>query len=177
MPLSPDSKMLAENCGKVCIYRHLWHIGGIKDMPQISIGKVSMTRLFVIPALGLIVLIGSVGCTKANRQPTLHVVSYDSCDRPQLVGVVGNKEFALNLDVDKNTGMTVACPNPGMSLKDIGKDYPVTVDLDHQTVALEIPNYEVPTLEELRKGNTQGRQNGTKKAVFLIDRMREVQTK
>ena len=64
MPLSPDSKMLAENCGKVRIYRHLWHIGGIKDMPQISIGKVSMTRLFVIPALGLIVLIGSVGVPK-----------------------------------------------------------------------------------------------------------------
>jgi hypothetical protein len=132
--------------------------------------------LTAILVLGLIVLIGSVGCTKANRQPTLHVVSYDSCDRPQLVGVVGDKEFALNLDVDKKSSMTVACPNPGMSLKDIGKDYPVTVDLDHQTVALEIPNYEL-TIEEVRKGNYQGHQNGTKKAMFLIDRMREVQTK
>jgi hypothetical protein len=70
-----------------------------------------------------------------------------------------------------------ACPNPGMSLKDIGKDYPVTVDLDHTRVIIEIPNYELPTMEELRKGNTQGHQNGTKKAVFLIDRMREIQTK
>jgi len=132
--------------------------------------------LEVITVLTTLLLTGSVGCTKANRQPTLHVVSYDSCDRPQLVGVVGDKEFALNLDVDKNTGMTVACPNPGISLKDIGKDYPVTVDLDHRTVAIVIPNYEL-TIEDWRKGNTQGHQSGTKKAVFLIDRMREVQTK
>ena len=131
--------------------------------------------LTTILALGFL-LIGSVGCTKANRPPTLHVVSYDSCERPQLVGVVGDKEFALNLDVDKGTGMTVACPNPGMSLKDIGKDYPVTVDLDHTRVVLEIPNYEL-TREEVSKGNYQGHQNGTKKAVFLIDNMREVQTK
>jgi hypothetical protein len=133
--------------------------------------------LTAILALTTLLQIGSIGCTKANRQPTLHVVSYEACDRPQLIGVVGNKELALNLDVDKETAMTVACPNPGMSLKDIGKDYPVVVDLDHTRVVIEIPNYELPTMEELRKGNTQGHQNGTKKAVFFIDRMREVQTK
>jgi hypothetical protein len=138
-----------------------------------------MNRLFVIIlALGLTVpMIGSVGCTKTNRQPTLHVMSYDSCGRPQLVGVVENKEFALNLDAGKETAMTVACPNPGMSLKDIGKDYPVTVDLNHSRLVIEIPTYQLPTPEEFRKGNTQGRQNGTKKAVFLIDHMREAQTK
>lgn len=138
-----------------------------------------MNRLCVIIfTLGFTVpLIGSVGGTKANHPPTLHVVSYDACARPQLVGIVDNKEFALNLDVEKKTGMIVACPNPGMSSKDIGKDYPVTVDLDHKRVSIEIPNYDPPTQQEYISGKTQGRQNGTKKVVFLIDQMREVKAR
>ena len=121
-----------------------------------------------------VLLLVTAGCTKTPSHPVLHVTSYDSCDRPQLVGTIGNKEFALNLEMDKQTAMSVACPNPGLGLKDIGKDFPASVDLDQERVVIEIPTYSEPTVEEWQKGNVTGHQTGTKKAAFEISHMREV---
>jgi hypothetical protein len=117
------------------------------------------------------------GCSKKPAQPLLHVVAYDSCERPQLVGTVGNMEFSLNLQVDKQTAMTVACPNPGLGLQDVGKDFPARVDLDHGLISITIPVYAIPTREEWSKGLNRGKQSGTAQVPFVIDHMREVQTK
>ena len=38
-----------------------------------------------------------VGCTRIWPDSQLHVESADPWDRPQVVGVLGNKEFVLNL--------------------------------------------------------------------------------
>lgn len=97
------------------------------------------------------VLLICVGCTK--KQPTLHILSYDSCDRPQLVGTIGKIHYGLNLKTDEQTAITVACPNPGLGLKDVGKDYPAVVNLGQREVTLTLPD--------------------ATHAIFVIEKMRE----
>lgn len=101
--------------------------------------------------LTLVLLVCSVGCAK--KPPTLHILSYDSCDRPQLVGTIGKMHYGLNLKTNEQAAMTVACPNPGMGLKDIGKNYPAVVNLDQRELTLTLPD--------------------ASHAVFVIDQMRE----
>jgi len=117
------------------------------------------------------------GCTKQPKRPTLHVVSYDSCDRTQLIGVIGKMKYGLNLEVSKETAMTVACPNPGLGLKDIGKDFPAVADLDRGVITIDLPVYGEPTLEAWTKGESRGQQTGIKQVRFVIDHMQEEPTK
>src|SRR5208283_1847428 len=83
--------------------------------------------------LGLSMLPGA-GCSKPPCPPSqveqkqeanmFHVISADPCELPSVVGIIGNKEYSLNLRrEDRDLG--VACPNVGgfPSMKNVGKNF------------------------------------------------------
>ena len=59
----------------------------------------TMTRTFILAIPVLVALLFSTGCSSKPAQPTFHVVSVDTCDRPQLVGTVGKMRYALNVAI------------------------------------------------------------------------------
>jgi len=134
--------------------------------------KRTMKRLPAL-ILGILAVAEVIGCSSKPSQPAFHVVAVETCDRPQLIGKVGTIRFGLNRVMDKETSMTVACPNFGLGRESIGKDYPVVVDSAHNLVTIIVPVYALPTLEEAKKGAFQGKQTGTEQVKFEIERMQE----
>jgi hypothetical protein len=75
------------------------------------------------------------GCTKSNLF-VFHVVTADTCDSPSAVGIIGNKEFALDV-LPKDRPRGVACFGY-FRMEDVGKDFPVSVDFNRGIVTVEI---------------------------------------
>ena len=98
----------------------------------------------------LSLLLLTIGCNSKPKIPMLHVIAADPCDRPSIVGVIGNREYRLNV---KNPPLYLACPGV-LRMADVGKDFPATVDLQREEMTIEI--------------------NGEKK-VLQIDGLRETQ--
>lgn len=104
-----------------------------------------------------------VGCAKARPDNMFHVVSADPCDRPSVIGIMGDKEYALNVE---NPPLYVACPG-GMSMADVGKNFPATLDMDQGGMTIEVPVFDV-SREEFAKGDLKGHQTGSKKVHYVI---------
>lgn len=73
-----------------------------------------------------------VSCQKPAS--VLHVVSADSCDEPAVIGTIGTKEYALSVADPKSD---LACQSV-IGTKDVGKDFPVTVNLDRGVVRVAV---------------------------------------
>jgi hypothetical protein len=134
---------------------------------------MKMKNACLIFAAVVALVAGVIGCSSKPSQPVFHVIAVETCDRPQLIGTVGKIRFGLNRIVDRETAMTVACPNFGLGRENIGKDYPAVVDSAHNLVTITVPVYALPTLEEAKKGAFQGKQTGTEQVKFEIERMQE----
>src|SRR2546423_1775125 len=92
-----------------------------------------MKRILLLATLLLFVL----GCNRSQSSPPkFHVLSADTCDRPTVVGTIGNKEYALDVE---NAPLYIACPGP-VKFGDIGKDFAVTVNLDLGEMTLDLPS-------------------------------------
>ena len=94
------------------------------------------------------------------RKPTsvLHVVSPDSCDEPAVIGTIGTKEYALSVADPKSD---LACQSV-IGTKDVGKDFPVTMELNRWLVKVTVP-------PDVNGGNQQ-----TTIAVYRIEQVRDV---
>src|SRR5205807_967855 len=83
-----------------------------------------------------VALMLSAACThRPDNQ--FHVISADPCERPSVVGVVANKEYALNVE---DAPLYMACPSP-LRMDAVGKDFPSTVDLQRGVVMLQLPDH------------------------------------
>ena len=118
--------------------------------------RTSLAVLFFALAL--------VGCTHSRPADMFHVVSADPCDRPSVVGVMGDKEYALNV---QDTPLYLACPSP-LKMDAVGKDFPATVDLQQGVVTIQLPDHS-DVLDI--KGKVRFPHGSVR---FLIDHVREV---
>jgi hypothetical protein len=120
---------------------------------DVSAWVAAIKKAYVVfqPVTVVVLALALVGCTKARPDNQFHVVSADTCERPSIVGVLGNKEFALNME---NPPMGVACAG-FLRSEDVGKDFPATVDFDHGvvtiTVAGEAHRYVIDHVREVSK--------------------------
>jgi hypothetical protein len=84
--------------------------------------------------LVVLAFLALVGCTRTRPDKQFHVESADPCDRPSLVGVMGNKEYALNTE---NPPMAVACPG-FIRMDAVGQDFSATVDLQQGVMTIQV---------------------------------------
>lgn len=93
--------------------------------------------------LMVLLLVGSIGCTKKDTTPILHVTHADRCDRPSIVGYIGKLEYALTVE---HPPMYMACPGV-LGMDAVGQDFKATVDAQRGEMTLVIAGK--PTVLEI----------------------------
>lgn len=102
---------------------------------------------------GILLALCSMLMVACQKPPSvLHVVSADSCDEPAVIGTIGTKQYALSV---ASPSSDLSCQSV-IGTKDVGKDFPVTVDSDQGLVKVTVgPDIAVYKIKQAREVNPQ----------------------